>query len=200
VLVLVRHCEATANASGLLLGRTDSPLSERGERQAEGLAKLLDKSRPVARLITSPLSRARRTAEALGLGVPIEVDDRWTEVDYGRFEGEKLSDVPSEVWRRWRKDPGFRPPEGETLAELGERVRGACEELFGSDGIGARASADVVVVSHVSPIKAAVAWALGAGDEVVWRLWLATASMSVIGWGADAPVLHRYNLVAPNDE
>ncbi len=51
----------------------------------------------------------------------------------------------------------------------------------------------MVVVSHVSPIKAAVAWALGAGDQVVWRLYLATASITRIGWGRDGPVLHRYN-------
>ena len=55
----------------------------------------------------------------------------------------------------------------------------------------------MVVVSHVSPIKAAVAWALGAGDEVVWRLYLATASITRIGWGDDGPVLHGYNETIP---
>lgn len=58
---------------------------------------------------------------------------------------------------------------------------------------GQHADADVVVVSHVSPIKAAVAWALGTGDEVVWHLYLATASITRIGWGNAGPVLHRYN-------
>jgi broad specificity phosphatase PhoE len=103
------------------------------------------------------------------------------------------------VWQRWRKDPDFRPPGGETLAELGARIRGACEELFALGGTGARADRDVVVVSHVSPIKAAVGWALGAGDSVAWRLWLATASVTVVGWGTESPVLHRYNIVAPTD-
>jgi broad specificity phosphatase PhoE len=199
VLLLVRHCESTGNADGLLLGRTDSPLSEHGERQGAGLKRIVDREGPVARVISSPLTRARRTAEALGLGLPIEVDERWTEVDYGRFEGEKLTALPAEVWRNWRTDPDFRPPGGESLADLGTRVRDACEELFATEGAGARASEHVVVVSHVSPIKAAVGWALGTGDEVAWRMWLATASLSVIGWGTGSPSLRRYNLVSSED-
>jgi broad specificity phosphatase PhoE len=199
VLVLLRHGEAVGNAEGRLLGRMDSPLTERGRAQAASLTALLDPAKTVSRVITSPLARARSTAEALGLDVPIETDERWTEVDYGSFDGERLSGVPAEVWRSWRADPGYRPPGGETLAELGVRVRSACEELFSADGAGARAESDVVVVSHVSPIKAAVCWALGTGDGTAWRMWLATGSLSVVGWGAGTPVLHRYNIVSPND-
>jgi broad specificity phosphatase PhoE len=202
VLILLRHGEAVGNAEGLLLGRIDSPLTEHGRRQAARLATYFS-SRPagssVSRVITSPLLRARSTAEALDLGIPIDVDNRWVEVDYGEFDGEKLSEVPARVWRSWREDPAFRPPGGETLEELGVRVRSACDELFGEEGKGARAASDVVVVSHVSPIKAAVGWALGAGDAVAWRLWLATASVTVIGWGQETPVLQRYNLVMPDD-
>jgi probable phosphoglycerate mutase len=202
VLVLLRHGEAVGNADGLLLGRIDSPLTDRGKRQAAGLAALFEPGSfvpSVSRVITSPLARARGTAEALGLGIPIEVDDRWIEVDYGKYDGEKLSGVPAEVWRAWRADPGYRPAGGETLEEMGIRVRAACEELFESDGKGARGDSAVVVVSHVSPIKAAVAWALGSNDALAWRLWLATASMTVIGWGTGAPVLQRFNLTLPDD-
>jgi broad specificity phosphatase PhoE len=199
VLVLLRHGEAVGNAEGRLLGRMDSPLTERGRTQAKRLADLLDTEAGVSRVITSPLARARGTAEALGLDVPIETDDRWVEVDYGSYDGERLSGVPSDVWRAWRADPGYRPPGGETLEELGVRVRSACEELFATDGAGARAESDVIVVSHVSPIKAAICWALAAPDGTAWRMWLATGSMSVIGWGAGTPVLRRYNIVSPSD-
>ncbi len=143
--------------------------------------------------MSSPLGRARDTAEALGLDIAVEIDERWIEVDYGELEGRALRDVPGELWARWRADPAFLPPGGESLAAVGKRVRSACDELFARSGEGARANDDVVVVSHVSPIKAAVAWALGAGDAVVWRLYLATASITRIGWGSDGPVLHRYN-------
>jgi probable phosphoglycerate mutase len=190
VLVLVRHGESEGNAAGTLLGRAESPLTARGRADATALAAVLG---PASRLVTSPLGRARATADALGLDVPAEVDARWIEVDYGELEGQALGTVPAEVWTRWRADPAFRPPGGESLAEVGVRVREACDELFARSGEGARGDADVVVVSHVSPIKAAVAWALGAGDEMAWRLYLATASITRIGWGVDGPVLHRYN-------
>ena len=197
MLVLVRHGQTQANAQRRLLGRAESPLTELGVQQARAIGRLLG---PVGRLVSSPLRRARQTAEALGLGLDIEVDDRWVEVDYGIYDGQPLGDVPAEVWQRWRTDPQYRPSGGETLAQMGARVRGACDELFAEHGAarpeGDRGG-DVVVVSHVSPIKAAVAWALGAGDELAWRLYLATGSMTVIGWGAGGPVLHSYNLTVP---
>ena len=186
----MRHGETAGNAARQLLGRRESPLTARGRSEAAALATALG---PVSRLVSSPLGRALDTAAALGLEVPVEVDPRWIEVDYGELEGRALGDVPAELWARWRADPNFRPPGGESLAEVGVRVREACAELFGVEGRGARGPGDVVVVSHVSPIKAAVAWALGAGDQVAWRLYLATASICRIGWGGDGPVLHRYN-------
>jgi broad specificity phosphatase PhoE len=194
MLVLVRHGESAANASGLLSGRAESPLTEHGRAQ---VALLSADVAGAGRLISSPLGRARETADALRLGLPIEIDERWTEVDYGALEGHRLSAVPPDVWSAWRAGSDFRPPGGETLAEVGFRVRQACEELFAHSDEGARADDDVVVVSHVSPIKAAVAWALGAGDDLAWRLQLSTASLTSISWGADRPVLHAFNRIHP---
>ena len=176
MLLLVRHGRTDANAQGLLLGRLDPPLSEEGREQAAALeAKIPDG----ARVIASPLLRTRQTAEAFGL--PVELDERWIELDYGELDGLPLRDVPADLWREWRADPAFAPPGGESLAALGMRVREACTELV--DEIRER---DVVVVSHVSPIKAAIAWALGAGDDLSWRLFVQVASIARIGadqWG-----------------
>jgi broad specificity phosphatase PhoE len=190
VLILVRHGESTANAAGLLVGRQDAPLTERGLAQAHTLGPVLGN---VTRVISSPLARARATAEALGTGLPVEIDERWVEIDYGEFDGEALGSVPAEVWARWRSDPEFRPADGETLSEAGLRVRSACQDLFASDGHGARGPGSVVVVSHVSPIKLATCWALGLGDQGTWRLYLATASVTRIAWGVGGPVVHRFN-------
>jgi broad specificity phosphatase PhoE len=208
VLILVRHGESTGNAAGLLLGRIDAPLTQRGLAQAKTLGASLAGA---TRVIASPLERARDTAAALDLGLPIEVDDRWVEIDYGEFDGQPLGSVPVEVWQRWRSDPHYRPAGGETLAEAGRRVRSACEDLFagstsastsgsasvsasGASGTADARTGDVVVVSHVSPIKAAVCWAMGLGDEGAWRLYLATASITRIAWGAgNTPVLQRFN-------
>ena len=194
MLILVRHGESVANARGLLLGRTDAELTETGRAQALAARALLDG--PVAEVRSSPLRRARDTAALLALGPPAAVEDQWVEVDYGEFEGQPLGGIPAEVWRRWQRDRDFRPEGGETLAEVDRRISVACEELFAVDGAGARrADGDVVVVSHVSPIKAAVAWALGTVD-LFWRLHLRTASVTRIGWNRDAPILHSFNEVA----
>jgi len=111
MLVLVRHGESTANAAGLLLGRIDAPLTERGLAQAAAVGPLLG---AVRSLVSSPLRRALDTAVALHTGVDVAVDERWIEVDYGVFDGQALRDVPADVWREWRADPptgrrGARP-------------------------------------------------------------------------------------------
>lgn len=134
MLLLVRHGEATANAAGLLLGRSDVPLTDVGQAQAAALRARLG---TVHRLVSSPLRRAIDTASALALELPLEVDERWIEVDYGAHEGQSLAAVPADVWRRWRADPDYRPPGGESLADVGRRVRSACEELFAGAGAGA---------------------------------------------------------------
>jgi broad specificity phosphatase PhoE len=194
VLILVRHGESVANAQGLLLGRTDAELTDAGRVQAESARTLLQG--PVAEVRSSPLRRALDTAELLSLDPAVAVDERWIEVDYGEFEGQPLGGIPAEVWQRWQRDRDFRPEGGETLAEVDRRIAVACEDLFAVDGAGARRpDGDVVVVSHVSPIKAAVAWALGTVD-LYWRLHLRTASVTRIGWNRDAPILHSFNEVA----
>lgn len=186
MLILVRHGRTDANRSGLLLGRLDVDLDPTGVAQAAAVAAAVGR---VDRVVSSPLVRTRRTAEAFGL--PVEVDDRWVELDYGDLDGTPLRDVPASQWAAWRRDLGWRPPGGESLADLGVRVRAACEDL--ADDARER---DVVVVSHVSPIKAATAWAMGVGDEVSWRLFLAPASITRIAVGDRGPSLHGFNDVA----
>ena len=96
--------------------------------------------------------------------------------------------MPSEVWRRWREDPEWEPVGGESMAALGVRVRAACDELM-SRAVGR----SVAVVSHVSPIKAAVAWALDAGREVAWRTHLSHGSICRIDVRPTGPVLLTFN-------
>lgn len=170
MLVVVRHGRTEANAGGLLLGRADPALDELGVRQAAAVAAAVG---PVDRVVASPLRRAHDTAAAFGL--PVEVDERWIELDYGDWDGRPVADVPADVWAAWRRDLRFCPPGGECLADLGERVRAACDDL-----VAEAAERAVVVVTHVSPVKAAAAWALGVGDEATWRMFVAPASVTRI--------------------
>lgn len=192
-ILLVRHGRTAANASGRLLGRADPPLDTTGLAQAAAAAEAVatwSASRSPY-VVSSPLLRTVQTAEviAAATGAVVQLDDRLVELDYGELDGTPLADVPAATWAAWQADLGFRPAGGETLAELGRRVRAACDEWAQV----AESEGPVVLVSHVSPIKAAVAWALDVGDEISWRTQLDTASIGEVGVRAGRRVLVRFN-------
>jgi broad specificity phosphatase PhoE len=170
-LVVVRHGQTTANAQGLLLGRLDVDLNDVGRAQASALAAAL----PTPDLVvSSPLRRTQQTAAAFG--VDVEVDERWIELDYGAWDGRPADEVPADAWERWRADAAFTPPGGESLAGLTARVHRALDDL-----VVRTPEQRIVVVTHVSPVKAAAGWALGLGPDVAWRTYVAPASITRIG-------------------
>lgn len=193
MLILVRHGRTAANAAGLLQGRLDQPLDEVGEQQAEAIARyVLDVAGPIDAVVSSPLVRARQTAERFGL--PVTIDERWLELAYGEYEGVSHADVPSEVWNQWRSDPDFVPTGGEALSALDRRVRAACDDL-----VDAATGRNLVVVSHVSPMKSAVAWSLDVDVGISWRSHLSHASVCRIEMRPAGPVLLTFNETAPTD-
>lgn len=182
-IIVVRHGQTAANARGLLLGHLDVDLDDVGRAQAVALAAAL----PAPDLIvSSPLARARQTAAAFD--VEAEVDEQWIEMDYGDFDGRPVGEVSPATWARWRADVDFAPPGGESLARVAARVHDALDDLA-ARAVGRR----VVVVSHVSPIKAAVGWALGLGPEIAWRTFVAPGSLTRIGVGPTGPSLRSFN-------
>ena len=183
MLLLVRHGRTAINVGNKLQGRIDHPLDEVGRQQAVEIASVLE---GIDRVISSPLIRAKQTADAFGL--PVEVDPRFIELDYGDFDGMLQKDVPALTWKEWRRDNDFRPPNGETLIELDLRVREALSELINE----ARAK-NIVVVSHVSPIKAAIAWTIGTDVGSCWRMLLDRASISRIEITENGPSMRGFN-------
>lgn len=183
MLILVRHGRTAANRSGLLQGHRDLPLDELGLVQAQAVATAVPKG---SRVITSPLARAVSTGRAINPDVT--VDERWIEFDYGDYDGLPISDVPSGMWDTWHRDVTYAPPGGESLLQLDAHVRAACEDLAPL-----AVDEDVVVVSHVGPIKSAVAWALGVGVEISWRCRLDVASICRVGFTPRGPMLRAFN-------
>ena len=193
-IIIVRHGRTEFNATGRLQGRTDNPLDEVGLAQAEAVATYLAPELLSDTLfVCSPLLRARQTATAIaeGVGASLEIDERWIELDYGAYEGLRQSEVPSHVWREWRSDSNFAAPQGESLNQVQQRVTDACAEL--AQRLDGRTA---VVVSHVSPIKSAVAWALGVDVSVGWKTQLVTASITRLAISANGAALTSFNEVA----
>ena len=187
MIAFVRHGQTELNRGGRLQGRIDAPLSPLGVEQAAAVGRGFA-SEPVARIFSSPLQRARNTAAVIAEphGIEVEVDERLIELDYGDWDGTKLTDVPPESWSAWRTDPEFAPPGGETLADVAARVAAFCAAVLGDEL--------VIAVSHVSPIKAAVCNALQVDDRVTWRMQLDLAAVTRLGRRPDgSPYLVGFN-------
>ena len=183
MLLIVRHGRTAANASGLLQGRVDHPLDAVGRQQAHEISLALG---TVDIVVSSPLQRARETAEPLGL--PLRLDERWIELDYGEWDELPITEVTADQWTQWRSDSTFAPPGGESLAELDQRVAEACNDLLAE-----AAELNVAVFTHVSPIKSAMAWALGVEEQISWRLQVGQAQISRIAVREGRPLLTSFN-------
>jgi probable phosphoglycerate mutase len=189
MIAFVRHGQTASNAGGQLQGRFDAPLTDEGTEQATRVAAALEGERPV-RVVSSPLVRARTTADAIAklVGVEVEVDERLIELDYGEWDQRRLSDVPTEAWQEWRESPSYAPPGGESLEAVSARVVDFCTSRADEwrDDL-------LVAVSHVSPIKAAVCWALAIDERASWRMQLGLASITRVGITRGAPHLLSFN-------
>ena len=182
---LVRHGETSWTISGQHTGRTDIALTERGERDAQALSVRLQAMR-FAEVLTSPLQRARRTAELTGFGADAQVDLDLTEWDYGNYEGRRTLDIRAER-------PGWRLfedgcPGGETLAAVSVRA----------DRVIARVRAlerDVLVFAHRDILRILIARWVAFPALEARCLYLETVSVSTLGYDhdLDEPVIRTLN-------
>jgi broad specificity phosphatase PhoE len=155
-LVIVRHGESTWNAQERLQGQLDPPLSERGREQARALGAAVDLTGfPPERIVCSDLTRARETAELLGVA-PGRYDERWREIDIGEWGGRTAAEVDAQGGglTNWRGGPRTAP-DGETWAAFAVRVAEAVDEIVAAGG-------SWLVVSHGGCVRAACAHATGA--------------------------------------
>jgi len=117
MLYFIRHGQTNWNLQKKIQGITDIPLNETGIREAQSAAVEISKKK-WDRIISSPLSRAQKTAEILNqnIGLPIETDQRLCEFDLGDLEGKPLSHLTPDVWRMLAEEPGKLKAEGLPLA------------------------------------------------------------------------------------
>jgi len=182
---LVRHGETAWTLTGQHTGRTNLPLTERGERQARELAASLTVL-GIDRIFSSPLQRARRTAELAMPHSRVEEDDDLMEWDYGAYEGKHTVDIEVERpgWRLFRDGC----PDGETLDSVGARADRVLGRIRAAEGT-------VLLFGHREVLRIlAVRW-IGLAPIEGRRLLLATASLSVLGYDHDLtePVIHAWN-------
>jgi broad specificity phosphatase PhoE len=182
-VILARHGETEWSRDGLHTGRTDVPLTEVGRTQAEGLREVLA-GWTFARVLTSPLGRASETCRLAGLGERAEPSERLLEWDYGDYDGRTTLDIREERpgWYLWRDGC----PSGESAAEVAARVDPLVSELRESEG-------DVAVFAHGHLLRVLAARWIELPPEAGARLWLATATLSVMGFERETTVLRRWN-------
>jgi broad specificity phosphatase PhoE len=180
---LVRHGETEWSLGGRHTGRTDIPLTADGLRQAEALGRHLA-GHAFARVLTSPLARARETCRLAGFGDVAEATDDLREWDYGIYEGRTTPDIRKTEpgWSIWTT----AVTQGESVEQVGERVRRVIDRA-------ASASGDVALFAHAHVLRILAACWLALPPEGGRLLALGTASISVLGYERETRVISAWN-------
>ena len=182
-LWLARHGETEWTLARRHTGRTDLPLTARGEAQAAALGARL-RGTSFALVLASPLVRARRTAELAGFGDVLELDDDLMEVDYGEYEGRTTSEIrrARPGWDLWRDGC----PGGETIADAARRAARVLVRARAADG-------PALLFGHGHLTRTLAACALGVDPSVGRHLALDPTTLSIVGSEHAAPALRLWN-------
>ena len=182
-LVLVRHGPTEWSVAGRHTGSTDVPLTGDGRRAAARLRPRLA-GYELALVLTSPLVRARETAELAGLGDRAEPDADLREYDYGAYEGRTTDDIRAERegWYLWRDGV----PGGESPAEVGARVDGVIDRALAAGG-------DVALFAHGHVLRALGARWIGLAAEHGGNLALGTAAVCELGFEREQRAIRLWN-------
>lgn len=179
---LIRHGETAWSHSGQHTGRTDLPLLPEAEPIVQALAPHVQKH-SFSLVLSSPLKRAQQTASLVGFK-SFELDDRLMEWNYGDFNGKTKEEIRQIVpdWSIWRD--GVH--NGETLQDVALRAKGVLDRAQSVSG-------DVALVAHGHLLRILSTVWLGQSPEQAEHLALSTASICVLGWEDEYPVLLQWN-------
>lgn len=190
----VRHGRTDGNVRGILVGRTDISLDELGVRQAVAVAEHFAAANPPDVIISSPLKRARETAQAIAdrLSLPVETEDDLAELHFGTYEGWSFADLveqqPELAAQFWDDEIDPYWPGGERLSEFHERVRRVVTSLSER-----YASHTAIVVAHGGVLGSLASQLLGTPPNDWSRYQIANCSVTHLEIGAEQSLLHRLN-------
>jgi len=188
-LVLLRHGETEWSRSGRHTGLTDLPLTVRGEQLGARTRTLLG-GRAFSLVLTSPLQRARRTAELVGLA-DAQVDDNLMEWDYGGYEGLTTNEIRDRVGHPWTVfDDGVIPgaTPGESIEEVAARCRKVIDRVLPF-----LATGDVALVGHGHCLRILATVFLRQELRFGSQILMDAGSVSVLGWEREVPVISSWN-------
>jgi broad specificity phosphatase PhoE len=182
-LWLIRHGETEWSLSGAHTGRTDIPLTSRGEEQAARLDGFLA-GRRFALVLASPLQRARETCRMAGYGDIAQIEPDLREWDYGDYEGRTTAEIRKERpgWSLW--EAGV--PGGETIGQVAARAQHVIERAVAAGG-------DAALFAHGHILRVLAACWIGLPPGAAKLLALDTASVSVLGYERETRVITRWN-------
>jgi len=180
LIILVRHGECEGNIKRMFRGRADFPLNERGLTQAKDLGREL-KNFPIKYIYSSPLYRARQTAEAIGqqCGVEIKIEERFNNIELGSWEGRFMKEIAEqypEEWKLWVYNPEkLKVKDMETLYDVQKRAKACLDSL-----ISAHKGETLAVVSHRAVLKPLIATCMNITPPYFWKIHIDTASYSLL--------------------
>jgi probable phosphoglycerate mutase len=184
---LLRHGETIHTAEKRFSGWAgdDPDLTELGREQAHRAGKHLRASGDVDVVVTSPMARARSTADIVAghLGVEVVVEHDLRECAFGLWDGLTFADVQEESPEhldRWLASTAVAPPEGESFDEVEKRVRDARDRLLDR-----YEGSTLVLVTHVTPLKTLLRLALDAPPHALFRIEIKPISLSTVLWFSD---------------
>ena len=182
-IAVVRHGQTEWSLNGRHTGTTDIPLTDEGRAEARASAPLVQ-AMPIDRIVCSPLQRARETCALLGLGLEPTIDPDLVEWNYGVYEGITTKEIRETVpdWTVWFGGC----PDGETPDQVATRVDRVIATAREAGGT-------TLVVAHGHVLRVLTARWLGLGPQDGRFFRLDTATVSLLGWERETPVVLRWN-------
>ena len=186
-LWLIRHGETEWSLSGAHTGRTDLPLTEKGQQRAKTIGHFLA-ARSFALVLSSPLTRARETCRLAGYGDAAVIDENLREWDYGDYEGRSTPNIRADRpgWNLW--EDGV--PNGETVEQVADRALRVINRVLITlkDREG-----DAALFAHGHVLRILAACWLRLPPNAGRLFGLDTATVSILGWERDTRVIRLWN-------